>query len=954
MDRDGSSSDPASAMETGILESTRGLTAVLDCLPHSAWIFDRSGRYVFQNRIDREIHGNAVGLLPSEAGLGPEEGQAWTEMHLKVIGGERVHYSREMETSQGRIVSETSIEPVMADGVILGGVGVSVDQTSRTDAVRRLNEAHQRLAEFVAVSSDWVWETDEKHRFTSVMGDGERLGLDFAGWIGRTRWDVANGDPATDPLWRDYVETVTRQLPIVNFIFPGLRANGEPIWVEVNGRPRLSRDGRFLGYRGVTRNVTRREIMAEQLRRSDIVIRATNNAMVVCDRDGRILWVNTAFERLTGYAQAEVLGKKPGALLQCSETDPETIRVMGAAIREGRAVRAQVLNESRTGRRYWLDLDIRPIGGEGGEPEGFVGVQTDVTELVEARALLHDVIETIPDAIAAFDGEDRLILFNRSYRDYYALSAKLIREGTPFEDILRHGVAAGQYMDPGATEEQREAWIRNRIAIHRNPPSEPSIQLLSDGRWLQVSERRSASGAIVGARTDITALKQAELAIRRTAETDGLTQLANRSVMTRELDKALQGKRARDQSGVFIIIDLDHFKSINDTLGHDAGDALLRVVARRLRRLLRRGDVVARLGGDEFAVLLTGLSDELAAERTAEKLHKALTARIRLGDRMMRPGISMGVTLFPADGDTPADIIKNADIALYQSKAQGRNGWTLFNPQLRRRLERRHELGDALRKAISAEEIDVAFQPQLGFGDRRIVGFEVLARWQHGGQAISPLEFIGIAEDLGLGGVLGRAIMERAFATFSAAAAADARARSDPGQLAINLATSQLKDPHFPEYVMEALARYGLDPRQLEFEVTETVLLDRSAERIAETLVALRRLGITLALDDFGTGYASLTHLKRFPVSRLKIDQSFVRNIGQSDDDVAIVRAIIGLAHSLGMTTVAEGVETEAQLAFLDQLGCDIAQGFFIGRPAPRPVWSVQPKGPEETGKIPI
>lgn len=946
MDRSSSSSDPASLREAGILDSTRGLTAVLDCLPHPAWIFDRSGRYIFQNRIDRETHGVAIGLLPSEAGLGPEEGKAWTELHLKVIAGERIHYSREMQTPLGRIASETSIEPVLVDGVIVGGVGVSVDQTARTDAVRRLNEAHERLAEFVAVSSDWVWETDEEHRFTSVMGDGGRLGLDFQDWIGRTRWEIANADPATDALWRSYVETVARREPITNFVFRTVRGDGGLLWAEVSGRPRFLPGGRFLGYRGVTRDVTRRERLAEQLRRSDIVIKATNNAVVVCDRLGRVLWVNPAFERLTGYTEAEVLGRKPGELLHCPETDPATVREMGAAVREGRAVRVQVLNQAKTGRRYWLDLDIRPINGQGAEPEGFVGVQTDVTELVEARALLHDVIETIPDAIAAFDAEDRLILFNRSYRDYYAMSAKLIREGTRFEDILRHGVMAGQYMDPGATEAQREAWIRNRIALHRDPPSEPSIQLLSDGRWLQVSERRSSSGAIVGVRTDITALKQAELAIRHTAETDGLTQLANRSVMMRELDTALQGNRPRDRVGAFIIIDLDHFKSVNDTLGHDAGDALLRAVAQRLRRHVRRGDVVARLGGDEFAVLLTGLADELAAERMAQKLHKALTARVRLGERMMRPGISMGVTLFPADGRTPADIVKNADIALYQSKAQGRNGWTLFNPQLRRRLERRHELGEALRGAIAADEVEVAFQPQLCLGNRSIVGFEVLARWRHAGQAVSPLEFIGIAEDFGLGGVLGRAIMERAFAVFAAAA----RTRREPGHLAVNLATSQLKDPHFPEYVADALTRHGLSPQQLEFEVTETVLLDRAVERIAETLAELRRVGVSLALDDFGTGYASLTHLKRFPVSRLKIDQSFVRNIGLSEDDATIVRTIASLAHSLGMTTVAEGVETPAQLQFLEDLGCDIVQGYLIGRPAPRPSWTLELAAPAQPG----
>ncbi|CAN0501499.1 unnamed protein product, partial [Scytosiphon promiscuus] len=218
---------------------------------------------------------------------------------------------------------------------------------------------------------------------------------------------------------------------------------------------------------------------------------------------------------------------------------------------------------------------------------------------------LHDVIETIPDAIAAYDRDDRLILFNQAYREFHASSASAIEIGARLEDVLRYGLAAGQYAEAGKTAEQHEAWLRQRLAAHRHPQHQPSVQQLGDGRWLQVSERRSASGVVVGARTDITVLKQAELAIRRTAETDGLTQLANRSVMLRELDAALLGDRLPDRFGAFIIIDLDHFKSVNDTLGHDAGDKLLTTIARRLLRQVRRSDVVARLGGDEFAVLLT-------------------------------------------------------------------------------------------------------------------------------------------------------------------------------------------------------------------------------------------------------------------------------------------------------------------------------------------------------------
>ncbi|WP_094461990.1 putative bifunctional diguanylate cyclase/phosphodiesterase [Pannonibacter phragmitetus] len=601
---------------------------------------------------------------------------------------------------------------------------------------------------------------------------------------------------------------------------------------------------------------------------------------------------------------------------------------------KGERVRYSRHVTTRDGSQY-IETVLVPLMKEG-QVTGAVGLAVNNTpwmtaqnEADQARALLDDVLESIPDALAAYNSEDRLILFNAAYKDLYSYSAPAIRLGEKFETILRYGLEAGQYLDAGTAPEEKEKWLRTRLANHRNPPGKALIQKLPNGRWLHVRERKSASGNIVGVRTDVTALKAAEVAVRQTAETDSLTGIANRSVLITALQRTLKGSRSSDRMGALILLDVDHFKSINDTLGHDAGDLVLKTVAKRLRQTLRGEDTLARLGGDEFAVLVTGFEREEACEVVANTLHKALTKEMPAGNRMLRPGISMGIALFPRDGTTVDELFKNADSALYKTKENGRNGWTLFDEQLGRRLHRVAEVKTALSEALLAGSITVALQPIVNISTGRHHGFESLARWNRQGEDMPPFEFVAIAEDAGMGLALGQELFEKSCQSFAALE----RAGLGAGTLSVNLGLAQLKCDNLPAMLRESLVRHGLTPDRLVLEITETVLIDRSACQIGRTLERLHDLGFQLSLDDFGTGFASLTHLRQFPVTGVKIDRSFTTRVTTSRQDAVIVETMIHLAKGLGISIVAEGVEDERQLAFLKDADCTYAQGYFLAPP---------------------
>ncbi len=470
--------------------------------------------------------------------------------------------------------------------------------------------------------------------------------------------------------------------------------------------------------------------------------------------------------------------------------------------------------------------------------------------------------------------------------------------------------------------------MARQLASYRAAAGPRTVRLPA-GRFAQAHEQRSESGHLVCVRTDTTELMRAQADLRVQAERDPLTLLPNRSTFLAMLDQALVAPApGRPPGGALLLLDIDYFKQINDTLGHDMGDALLVEIANRLRALLRVEDVAARLGGDEYGVVIPGLVEPRAVAARMDAIHAALSTAVELAGRRQPIGISIGVTLFPADGTNATNLLKNADLALYEAKRNGRDRWCAFRVEQAEALHHHVRIADALRRAISQNAVSSALQAKRLLRGGH-AGFVVLARGLDGIRWVPPSDFIPVAEDTGLIVPLGRAVMDAALA----------RARylrdqgQEPGRVAVNVTGPQLLDSQFMAETLEALRRHGLRPADLELELTETVLFGRAAERIEAVLRAFSDLGITLALDDFGTGYASLAHLSRLPIDRLKIDQSFVAGIGQGGPGGVIARTVVSLAQSLGMESIAEGVEPPEQFAFLDAAGCDAGQGYLFSPP---------------------
>jgi len=444
--------------------------------------------------------------------------------------------------------------------------------------------------------------------------------------------------------------------------------------------------------------------------------------------------------------------------------------------------------------------------------------------------------------------------------------------------------------------------------------------------WWSLSGQPTADGGWRGVCSDITRSHDAEARIAYVTEYDTLTDLPNRAALVRELEIAKEAACASDESFALFVIDLDNFKALNETQGHPVGDAYLRVMAERLRDCVGQTAFLARLGGDEFAVLHRDmLADEAGA--VAELIVDALLAPVTLNGREILAGGSVGVALAPENGSDPAILMKNAELALYRAKAQGRGCARFFEAGMEENARARADLETDLRSALASEAMDVYFQPLVNTRTRQVAGYETLLRWNRPGHGlVSPAVFISCAEETGIIVPLGEWVIRKAIE--------EAAQWRDDVTVAVNLSAAQMHDPSLVATVVGALAASRLDPGRLEIEIVESVLMDETQHTI-RTLHALRELGVKVALDDFGTGYSSLSYLRAFPFDKIKIDQRFVRDIDTSVENRAIVRAVISLARDLGMRVTAEGVENDQQAAILTGLGCTEVQGFLYSRPIP-------------------
>ncbi len=697
---------------------------------------------------------------------------------------------------------------------------------------------------------------------------------------------------------------------------------------------------------GTCEDVTEATARSEEHARLALVVEQMSNAAIIADREGRTVWANPAFERLTGYPLAALLGRKPGELLQGPGTDPETVAAMSSALKAGGPFSGELLNYHRDGTAYWIELAISPIRDARSQVTGFVAIETDVTARREAQTrataelaarrdaeeLLREIIDSVPVTLAVYDKDNRFLFGNRRLREVFPWVGPLFAPGTPLEAIVR-AKFLGSGQEPPGNPEEFEALLQSQISVEKAGAASLETRL-PDGRWLLSHGRRTASGHLIWVRTDITPLKQAELEAKERARRDPLTGLLNRAGFIGLL-KAKAEAHARyhpdePPSGCLLVLDVDHFKSVNDVYGHDAGDRLLITIARRLERSIRKTDVAARLGGDEFALFLSDTGPDSARSRVEQIILGACRAT-SIGPLRLLPSLSVGAAIAGQDGTDCETLLRHADRALYEAKREGRGRAVFYCDRLAEELADRRRLAERLRRALAADRIEVALQPQLQLADGAIVGFEALARWTDGDTPVPPVAFVAAAEEHGLAERLGRAVTRRALAAIRTLRLASGLAV----RVSVNVSTAQLLAEDFAEQIEALLAEAALPPEALELEITETVLLDRSFARISETLRRLRQRGIRLALDDFGTGHASLSHLGTLAADSLKIDRSFVSAIGVDRRRELIVRTIIGLARGLGLDCVAEGVESRQQFEFLECYGCSLVQGYLIGRPMP-------------------
>jgi diguanylate cyclase (GGDEF)-like protein len=542
-------------------------------------------------------------------------------------------------------------------------------------------------------------------------------------------------------------------------------------------------------------------------------------------------------------------------------------------------------------------------------------------ELLAQNVRFETALNNMSQGLIMFDSAEQLVVCNDLYIDMYGLSRDVVKPGCSLIELLRHRVETGGYLL--RPPEDYRAEVLAAIAAGKVTSF---IVETAAGREISVTNSPMATGGWVATHEDITERRRAEAKIAYMAHHDALTELPNRVYFHEQLQQVLVRSARGEQLAVFCL-DLDHFKDVNDALGHPVGDLLLKAAAERLRQCIRDTDMVARLGGDEFVIMQVDARQPTDATSLASRLIEAISAPFQLGSHQVVVGVSIGIALAPDDGRDPNQLLRNADMALYRAKADGRGLYRFFEPAMDARMQARRKLEIDLRKAIADGEFELYYQPLVDVRSDCVTGFEALIRWHHPERGmIPPLDFIPVAEETGLIVPLGDWVLRQA--------CAEAATWPSDVKIAVNLSPIQFKNKSLLPSIISALASSGLSPTRLELEITESVLLQDSDTTLT-TLHQLRDLGVRISMDDFGTGYSSLSYLRKFPFDKIKIDQSFIRDMSLHGDSLAIVRAVVAMGTSLCIGTTAEGVETAEQLKQLKLEGCTEVQGYLFSRPRP-------------------
>ncbi|WP_327124450.1 putative bifunctional diguanylate cyclase/phosphodiesterase [Nitrincola sp. A-D6] len=639
-----------------------------------------------------------------------------------------------------------------------------------------------------------------------------------------------------------------------------------------------------------------------------------------------IEYINPKLSEMTGYSSEELLGQNNN-ILKSGEISADIFTDMWQQLREGNIWSGQLLNRKKDGTLFWDSTSISPLRTDTGEISHFIAVKEDITERLRAEEQLRmvaAVFETSNEAIMVADHQGTIKVVNAAFERITGYSAAEVKGQNP--SILSSGRHDRFFYNAMWESLNTEGCWSGEIWNRRKDGSVYP-------EWLSISALHDDEGQItefVSVFSDITSRKEAEANIRHQAYYDALTQLPNRSLLLDRLEVAIITAERDQQMISVLFIDLDRFKYVNDTLGHEHGDELLMEVSKRLTQCVRESDTVARFGGDEFVILLHNIQSDRDAALVAEKIIRKLSDPFTLAGRDIIIGASIGLAMYPGESDDPDTLLRNADLAMYRAKQTGRNRFQFFTSSLQEHANTLMEMEQNLRQALEHGQLEVHYQPLVRAQSGRVTGVEALLRWHHPTLGmISPDQFIPLAEDTGLIGPIGQWVLETACQQISLWQQQGLKL-----YLSVNISGRQRNLGMDAPLLHRILQESRLEAAQLVLEITEGMLLENSEETIA-WLQSFCDLGVHLAIDDFGTGYSALSYLKRFPIDTLKIDREFVRDLTLDNEDALLVEAIISMARSLKLRLIAEGVETAEQRNVLFSLGCEFLQGYYFAKPMP-------------------
>ena len=767
-------------------------------------------------------------------------------------------------------------------------------------------------------------------------------------------------------FWRD-----VRQGRFFSGRFKRIARDGRPIWWEATYTPVFDAEGRAIKVISIGTDVSYR-VTREQRDRDyqhllSLGINETDNAVLITNADHRIVFHNTGFSRMLGFTADEVIGKKPRDLFQGQPPILKMIEDCYHAIALGRSYHGEELVHDKHGHPMWISIMVNPILDAAGQLINAVSVFTDITntkmhEVLQYKVLnamvheasLAEVMELIctevehiaPEVVASIlridnEGCLRPLAAPRLPEAYArALDGVAIGDcvGSCGTSAFRgEAVEVTDIANDPLWEGYRDLVLPLGLqACWSSPVKSPDGRVIGTFAFYYREKRgpNAFHHSLVDVGVHLCALalerEESRSRIHQLAFYDALTGLPNRSLLLVKANQAIAAAARSRTPLAVLFVDLDRFKQINDSLGHQAGDELLRIIATRLQAEARKSDIVGRLSGDEFVIVLSQCDLHWVTE-VVKRLQDQLAQPCHIAGVALTPSASIGIALFPDNGDSIEILLHRADMAMYQAKEKNRGRFSFFSDEMNIQAQERLALEGALRDALRGGDFELHYQPQIHIRDGCIHGVEALARWSHPqlGQ-VSPARFIPIAEECGLIGELGKWALEEACYQLS-----EWRAHNiDIPCISVNLSSTNFHDLGLPQFISSLLERYHLSPQDLTLEITETVMMDTNPST-TRTIHEVRAQGIRLAMDDFGTGYSSLGYLRNLPVSELKLDKSFVRDMASDDTVRALAHAVIRIGESLSLTVVAEGVEERLQYRLLEGQGCDVAQGYYFSRPLP-------------------